>query len=110
MYSDFKSIGIIELPLVWMESFKAESKNSRCFFLSASESIPYENVVHYRKYFASNDLFGGTGALGDHEAILKTISINENVLQGVDNAVRFSMQIKGIIKMNGSANCFPSLK
>ena len=64
-------------------------------------TLPYENVIHLRKYFASNDLFGGNGASGDHEAILKTITINENVLQGIDNAVRSSIQIKGIIKMNG---------
>ncbi len=64
-------------------------------------TLPYENVIHLRKYFASNDLFGGNGSSGDHEAILKTITINENVLQGIDNAVRSSMQIKGIIKMNG---------
>jgi HK97 family phage portal protein len=64
-------------------------------------TLPYENVIHLRKYFASNDLFGGSGASGDHEAILKTITINENVLQGIENAVRSSMQIKGIIKMNG---------
>ena len=64
-------------------------------------TLPYENVIHLRRYFASNDLFGGNGSSGDHEAVLKTITINENVLQGIDNAVRSSMQIKGIIKMNG---------
>jgi HK97 family phage portal protein len=64
-------------------------------------TLPYENVIHLRRYFATNDLFGGNGSSGDHEAILKTISINENVLQGIDNAVKSSMQIKGIIKMNG---------
>ncbi|MFH1693070.1 MAG: phage portal protein [Bacillota bacterium] len=64
-------------------------------------TLPYENVIHLRKYFGSNDIFGGTGSSGDHEAILKTISINENVLQGIENAVKSSMQIKGIIKMNG---------
>lgn len=63
--------------------------------------LPYENVINLRKYFASNDIFGGNGSTGDHEAFLKTISINENVLQGIDNAVRSSMQIKGNIKMNG---------
>ncbi len=64
-------------------------------------TLPYENLIHLRKYFASNDIFGGNGSSGDHEAILKTISINESVLQGIDNAVKTSMQIKGIVKMNG---------
>jgi len=64
-------------------------------------TLPYENVIHLRRFYSGHDLFGGNNASGDHEAILKTIAINENVLQGIDNAVRSSMQIKGIIKMNG---------
>src|SRR5690554_148340 len=64
-------------------------------------TLPYENVIHLRKYYGTNDLFGGSGYGGDHEAILKTISINDSVLQGIDNAIKSSMQIRGIIKMNG---------
>ena len=63
--------------------------------------LPYDNVIHLRKHYNQNDIFGGTGSTGDHEAILKTIQINENLLQGIDNAVKSSMQIKGIVKMNG---------
>lgn len=42
-------------------------------------TLPYENVIHLRKYFASHDLYGGNGVFGDHEAVLKTIAINENL-------------------------------
>jgi HK97 family phage portal protein len=66
-----------------------------------SFTLPYENLIHLRKYYGTNDLFGGSGFSGDHDAILKTISINNNVLQGIDNAIKSSMQIRGIIKMNG---------
>ena len=64
-------------------------------------TLPYENVIHLRKYYSEHDLFGGSGSQGNHEAILKTIQINENLLQGIDNAVKSSMQIRGIVKMNG---------
>ncbi|QLY40180.1 phage portal protein [Hujiaoplasma nucleasis] len=64
-------------------------------------TLPYDNIIHLRRHFAQNDIFGGTGSSGDHEAILKTISINDSLLQGIDNAVKSSMQIKGIVKMNG---------
>lgn len=67
-------------------------------------TLPYENVIHLRKYYAANDVFGGNGSGGDHAAILKTIQINDNVLQGIDNAIKSSMQIRGIIKMNGMLN------
>jgi len=64
-------------------------------------TLPYDNFIHLRKYFAFNVIFNGKGSSKDYEAILKTISINESVLQGIDNAVKISMQIKGIVKMNG---------
>ncbi|MBI9008687.1 MAG: phage portal protein [Tenericutes bacterium] len=63
--------------------------------------LPYDNIIHLRRHYAQNDIFGGTGSAGDHEAILKTISINDSLLQGIDNAIKSSMQIRGIIKMNG---------
>ncbi len=64
-------------------------------------TLPIENVIHLRKFYGRHDVFGGTGSSGDHEALLKTITINDNVLQGVDNAIKSSLQIRGIIKMNG---------
>jgi phage portal protein BeeE len=66
-----------------------------------SYTLPYDNIIHLRRHYGQNDIFGGTGSTGDHEAILKTISINDSLLQGIDNAIKSSMQIRGIIKMNG---------
>ncbi len=62
--------------------------------------IPYENIIHLKRFYHANDIFGGSNSNGDHDALLKTIGINENVLQGIDNALRSSMQIKGIVKMS----------
>ncbi|MCI1244383.1 MAG: phage portal protein [Bacilli bacterium] len=62
--------------------------------------LPYENVIHIRKFFATDEIFGGSGAISDHAAILKTIAINDSILQGIDNAVKSSFQIKGLLKMN----------
>ncbi len=66
-----------------------------------SYTLPYDNIIHLRRHYGQNDIFGGSGSTGDHEAVLKTISINDSLLQGIDNAIKTSMQIKGIIKMNG---------
>ncbi len=63
--------------------------------------LPYESVIHMRRFYGVNDVFGGSGALSDHAAILKTIKINDSVLQGIDNAIRSSFQIKGLLKING---------
>lgn len=75
-----------------------------------SYTLPYENIIHLRRHFGQNDIFGGTGSRGDHEAVLKTISINDSLLQGIDNAIKSSMQIKGILKMNGMLSESDKLK
>lgn len=63
--------------------------------------LPYDSIIHLRKFYGINDIFGGNGAVSDHAAILKTIQINDSVLQGIDNAIRSSFQIKGLLKING---------
>lgn len=62
--------------------------------------LPYENLIHLRRFYHQDLFFGGNKSKGDHEALLKTININENVLQGIDNAIKSSLQIKGLLKMN----------
>ena len=76
------------------------------FYFSDSKSyvLPYESIIHLRRFYGTNDLFGGSGAVSDHSALLKTIKINDSVLQGLDNAIRTSFQIKGLLKINGILN------
>jgi len=62
--------------------------------------VPYDSLIHLRRYFYSNEIFGGNGAIADHTAVLKTIAINDSILQGIDNAIKSSFQIKGLLKMN----------
>ena len=64
-------------------------------------TLPYESVIHLRRFYGINDVFGGSGAISDHAALLKTIKINDSVLQGLDNAIKTSFQIKGLLKING---------
>jgi HK97 family phage portal protein len=71
------------------------------FIEGRSYTLPYESIIHLRRFYGINDIFGGSGAISDHSAILKTIKINDSVLQGIDNAIRSSFQIKGLLKING---------
>ena len=70
------------------------------FDTADSFTIPYENIIHIKRFYHTNQIFGGSSSKGDQEALLKTIQINENVLQGIDNALKSSMQIKGLLKMS----------
>lgn len=63
--------------------------------------IPVENVIHLRRFYSANTFFGGDNSTQEHDALLKTLTINDALLQGVDAAVRSSFKIKGILKING---------
>lgn len=58
-------------------------------------------MIHLRRFYTGNDIFGGSGSKSSHEALLKTLGINDALLQGVEKAVFSSFQIKGILKLNG---------
>ena len=61
----------------------------------------YSDVIHLRKKFSMNDVMGG-GLSGqpDNAALLKVLSINDTVLQGLEKAIKTSLSIRGILKIN----------
>ncbi|URZ06482.1 phage portal protein [Clostridium felsineum] len=64
-------------------------------------TLPYSDVIHIRKKFSVNDIMGG-GLNGqpDNSALLKVLEINDTVLQGVGMAVKSTLSIRGILKIN----------
>jgi HK97 family phage portal protein len=64
-------------------------------------TLPYSDIIHLRKKFSVNDVMGG-GANGqpDNSALLKVLEINDTVLQGLGKAIKTSLSIRGIIKIN----------
>lgn len=63
--------------------------------------LPYDSLIHIKTHFSVNDLMGGN-ELGqpDNEALLKTLSLNNILLQGVRKALQSSFAINGIVKYN----------
>lgn len=95
--------GLFPLRPRTVEASKDESGQLflKFFFDSGEEyTLPYENVIHLRRFYCENDVFGGNGALSDHATLIKTVSINDSILTGIDNAIKSSLQIKGLLKMN----------
>ncbi|MEN6349329.1 MAG: phage portal protein [Syntrophomonas sp.] len=71
-------------------------------FASGQEfTLAYSDVIHLRKKFSMNDIMGG-GINGqpDNAALLKVLEINDTVLQGVAKAIKTSLSLRGIIKVN----------
>lgn len=64
-------------------------------------TLPYSDVIHLRKKFSVNEIMGG-GSNGqpDNDALLKVLDINNTALQGLDKAVKSSLAIRGILKVN----------
>ncbi len=73
------------------------------FYFSDGKSyiLPKENVIHLRRFYGDNDIFGGSSSKSNHEALLKTLGLNDALTQGIEKALFSSFQIKGILKMNG---------
>lgn len=66
-----------------------------------SFTLAYSDVIHLRKKFSMNDIMGG-GLNGqpDNAALLKVLEINDTVLQGLGKAIKTSLSIRGILKIN----------
>lgn len=65
------------------------------------DPLPYSDFIHLRKKFSMNDIMGG-GLNGqpDNAALLKVLNINDTVLQGLPKAIKTSLSIRGILKIN----------
>lgn len=64
-------------------------------------TILYSDLIHIRKKFSINDFMGG-GADGqpDNTALLKTLDINDTVLDGLGKAIKTSLTVRGVVKIN----------
>lgn len=64
-------------------------------------TLKYDDVIHIRKHYSVAELMGGN-AMGqpDHKALLKTLELNDTLLQGVSKALKSSFAINGVVKYN----------
>ena len=87
-----------------VEPFEDESHSYylKFYFSDGSNyTLPYENIIHLKRFYDGNAFFGGSSSSGSHEALLKTLKINDSLLQGVESGMLSSFQIKGLLKING---------
>jgi hypothetical protein len=74
----------------------------KLYFSSGNNyTLPYSDIVHLRKKFSVNDIMGG-GANGqpDNTALLKVLEVNDVVMQGIPKAIKTSLSIKVMAKIN----------
>lgn len=64
-------------------------------------TIKYDDLIHIRYNYSVNEYMGGNW-LGqpDHTALLNTLELNNDLLQGVAKAMKASYAVNGIVKYN----------
>lgn len=63
--------------------------------------LSYSDVIHIRYRYSINELMGGNEyGQPDNQALLKTLELNNTLLQGVAKALKSSFSINGVIKYN----------
>ena len=64
-------------------------------------TLPYSDVIHWRHNFSVNEFLGGNEqGQPNNEALLKTLELNNTLLQGVSSAMKSSFAINGVVKYN----------
>ena len=64
-------------------------------------TVKYSDIIHIKKNYSVNQYMGGneTGQ-PDNDALLKTLNINHQLLQGVASAMKSTFAINGVVKYN----------
>lgn len=63
--------------------------------------LAYDDVIHIKYNYSVNEYMGGN-MMGqpDHEALLSTLELNNNLLQGIAKAMNASYAVNGVVKYN----------
>lgn len=71
------------------------------FWNGETTTIRYDDVIHIRYNYSVNEYMGGN-ALGqpDHQALLDTLELNNQLLQGLAKAMNASYAVNGVVKYN----------
>ena len=71
------------------------------FWNGYDTTIPYDDIIHIRYNYSVNQYMGGN-EMGqpDHQALLKTLQLNESLLQGIAKSMNASCAVNGVVKYN----------
>ena len=62
-------------------------------------TLPYSDVIHIRYRYSVNEFMGGNKyGQPNNEALLKTLDLNDTLLQGISKGMKSSFVINGVVK------------
>lgn len=63
--------------------------------------VRYADIIHIRHNYSVNEFMGGNEfGEPDHDSLLKTLELNNSLLEGVDKALKSSFIVNGVVKLN----------
>lgn len=69
------------------------------FVNNFTTTIPYNEVIHIRSHYSVNEYMGGNDfGQPDNNALLKTLNLNHQLLEGISKALNASFAINGVVK------------
>lgn len=71
------------------------------FWNGYTTTLRYDDVIHIRYNYSVNQYMGGN-IMGqpDHEALLDTLKLNDELLHGIAKAMKASYAVNGVVKYN----------
>lgn len=92
---------IMPVQVDFLEDATGELFVKMVFANNYETTLKYSNVIHTRYKFSVNEFLGGnTSGQPDNEALLETLELNHQLLQGVSSAMKSSFAINGVVKYN----------
>lgn len=71
------------------------------FWNGTTTTIPYDDVIHVRYNFALSEYMGGDrNGQPDNQALLETLNLNRELLNGIAKAMKASYAVNGVVKYN----------
>lgn len=62
-------------------------------------TLPYDEIIHLRRNYGPDEYMGGgPGGLPDDRALLSTLEINHQMLQGIGKSMKASQAVNGVVK------------
>lgn len=98
-YTGFYPLNPIEVD--FLEDIEGKLYIKFYFANGDDYTMPYKDIIHWRKDFSDNDLMGGDeNGNPKTQDILKVLKINHTITEGLEKAVKSSLSIRGILRIN----------
>lgn len=98
-YTGFYPLNPIEVD--FLEDIEGKLYIKFYFANGDDYTMPYKDIIHWRKDFSDNDLMGGDeNGNPKTQDILKVLKTNHTITEGLEKAVKSSLSIRGILRIN----------